>query len=389
VIPLADLLAVLGIAGGAALAVALAGAAALAAVRRRPIAAALTVLVLTVVGTGAAASSATALAMFLSGHDLRVLLVVIGVSAIVGTAGALLLTRRLVGGIRDVTQVAQSLAEERPVAAPAGPLPAELSALARDLVTAGTRLRDARERERALEGSRRELVGWVSHDLRTPLAGLRAMAEALEDGIVAEPDEIAEYYRRIRRETDRLTAMVDDLFELSRLHAGTLPLRPVPTVLSDLVSDAIATARPVARAAGVHLVGAVRGDGARLLCAASLSRVLANLLANAVRHTPAGGTVTVEGDAPDRGEVRIAVGDECGGIPAADVDRLFDVGFRGTRVRSPRDGGGGGLGLSIARGFVEASGGSIDVVNRDGGCRFTVRLPAPAAVPGELLPTAD
>ena len=388
-IPLPDLLAVLGIAGGAALAVALAGAAALAAVRRRPIAAGLTVLVLTVVGAGAAATSATALAMFLSAHDLRVLLVVVGVAAVVGTVGALLLTRRLVGGIRDVAGVAQSLAEERPVAVPAAPLPAELSALARDMVTAGSRLQEARERERALEGSRRELVGWVSHDLRTPLAGLRAMAEALEDGVVAEPAEVAEYYRRIRRETDRLTAMVDDLFELSRLHAGTLPLTPVPTVLSDLISDAIASARPVARAAGVRLVGAVGGDGARLLCAASLSRVLANLVANAVRHTPAGGTVTVEGDAPDGGEVRIAVADECGGIPPADMDRIFDVGFRGTRVRSPRDGGGGGLGLSIARGFVEATGGSIDVVNRDGGCRFTVHLPAPAAVPGQLLRTAD
>ncbi len=388
-IPLADLFAVLGIAGGAALAVALAGAAALAAVRRRSIAAGLTVLVLTVVGAGAAASSATAVAMFLSAHDLRVVLVVVGVAAAVGTAGALLLTRRLVAGIRDVADLAQSLAEEGPVVAPPGPLPAELAALARDLVTAGTRLQEARERERALEGSRRELVGWVSHDLRTPLAGLRAMAEALEDGVVAEPDEVAEYHRRIRRETERLTAMVDDLFELSRLHAGTLPLTPVPTVLADLVSDAIATARPVARAEGVRLVGSAGGDGARLLCAASLSRVVSNLVANAVRHTPPGGTVTVEGDTSDEGEAWIAVADECGGIPEADMARIFDVGFRGTRVRSPGDGGGGGLGLSIARGLVEATGGRIDVVNHDAGCRFTVHLPAPAAVPGRLLSAAE
>jgi signal transduction histidine kinase len=326
--------------------------------------------------------------MFLSAHDLRVLLVVVGVAAAVGTAGALLLTRRLVAGIRDVADLAQSLAEEGPVAAPPGPLPAELSALARDLVTAGERLQDARERERTLEGSRRELVGWVSHDLRTPLAGLRAMAEALEDGVVAEPDEVAEYYRRIRRETERLTAMVDDLFELSRLHAGTLRLTPAPTVLADLVSDAVATARPVARAEGVRLAAAASSEGARLLCAPSLSRVLSNLMANAVRHTPQGGTVTVEGGASE-GEVWIAVADECGGIPEADIGRVFDVGFRGTPVRSPGDGGGGGLGLSIARGFVEATGGRIDVVNRDGGCRFTVHLPAPAAVPGRLLSTAE
>ena len=388
-IPLADLLAVLAIAGGAALAVALAGAAALAAVRRRRIAAWLTVLVLTVVGTGAAATSATALAMFLSAHDLRVLLVVVGVAAVVGTAGALLLTRRLVDGICDVADVARSLAEEGPVVAPAGPLPAELSALVRDLVTVGSRLQEARERERRLEGSRRELVGWVSHDLRTPLAGLRAMAEALEDGVVADPEEVAEYHRRMLRETARLTAMVDDLFELSRLHAGTPPLPTAPIVLADLVSDALAAARPVAREEGVGLEGTVDGQAARLLCAASLSRVLSNLVTNAVRHTPPGGTVRVEGGASDEGGARITVSDECGGIPPQDLGRIFDVGFRGTRVRSPRDGGGGGLGLSIARGLVEASGGSIEVENRDGGCCFTVHLPAPAALPGRQMSSAE
>jgi signal transduction histidine kinase len=377
VIPLPDLLAVLGIAGGAALVVALAGGVALAAVRERPIAAALTVLVLTVVGTGAAATSATALAMFLSAHDLRVLLVVIGVAAVVGTGGALLLTRRLVGGIRNVAEVARSLAEEGPVQVPAGPLSAELGALARDLVTVGARLQEARQRERAVEASRRELVGWVSHDLRTPLAGLRAMAEALEDGVVAEPGEVAEYYRRIRRETDRLTAMVDDLFELSRLHAGTLTLTPAPTVLADVVSDAVAAARPVARAAEVRLAGAASGDVARLICAASLSRVVSNLVTNALRHTPPGGMVSVESGVSDGGAVWIAVADGCGGIPEADMGRIFEVGFRGTRVRSPRDGGGGGLGLSIARGLVEAAGGGIEVVNLDEGCRFTVHLPAP------------
>ncbi|WP_198588236.1 sensor histidine kinase [Geodermatophilus chilensis] len=384
----ADLVAVLAIAGAVALAVALAGAVALAAVRRRPIAAGLAVLVLTVVGAGAAATVATGLAMFLSAHDLRVLLVVVVVAAAVGTAGAALLARRLVAAVRDVAAVARSLADEEPVAVPAGPLPAELRALAGDLVTAADRLAAARERERALEGSRRELVGWVSHDLRTPLAGLRAMAEALEDGVVAEPSEVADYHRRIRVETDRLTAMVDDLFELSRLHAGTLRLTPVPTVLSDVVSDAVAAARPVARARGVHLVGRIEDDAARLLSAASLSRVLSNLVSNAVRHTQAGGTVTVEGGAAESW-VWVAVSDECGGIPEADLPRVFEVGFRGNRARSPGDGGGGGLGLSIARGLVEAAGGSVEVANVDNGCRFTVRLAAPAAAAVALAPAAD
>ena len=143
-IPLADLVAIVAIAAGAALAVALIGAAALAAVRRRPIAAGLAVLVLTVVGAGAAATSATGVAMFLSAHDLRVLFVVVVVAAAVGAAGAALLARRLVAGVRDVAGVARSLADGEPVALPAGPLPAELAALANDLVTAADRLAAAR-----------------------------------------------------------------------------------------------------------------------------------------------------------------------------------------------------------------------------------------------------
>lgn len=386
-IPPADLVAVLAISGTAALVVALAGAAALAAVRRRSIAAGLAVLVLTVVSAGAAATIATGAAMFLSSHDLRVLLIVVGVAAAVGSAGAALLTRRLVTGVRDVATLARSLAGERPVEMPRAVLPAELQALAADLVTAAEHLGTARQRERALEGSRRELVGWVSHDLRTPLAGLRAMAEALEDGVVSGAAEVAEYHRRMRVETDRLSAMVDDLFELSRLHAGTLRLSPMPTVLSDLVSDAVAAARPVARARGVHLAGRMAESEERLLAAASLSRVLSNLVTNAMRHTPREGTVTIEGGTSDGG-AWFAVSDECGGIPEEDLPRVFDVGFRGSAARSPREDGGGGLGLSIARGLVEAAGGSVDVTNSGSGCRFTVRVAAPVIAAVSLV-TAD
>jgi signal transduction histidine kinase len=376
VIPFADLVGIVAIAGGAALAVALVGAGALAVVRRRRLAAGLAVLVLTVVGAGAAATSAVGLAMFLSAHDLRVLLVVVVVAAAAGAGTAVLLARRLVAGVRDVGDVARALADDEPVCPPSRPLPAEFAALVDDLVTTADRLRAARRRERTLEASRRELVGWVSHDLRTPLAGLRAMVEALEDGVVAEPTEVAEYHGRMRGEIDRLTAMVDDLFELSRLHAGTLPLPVEPTVLADLVGDAVAAAAPVARARGVRLVRAVHGDAVLSLPASSLARVLANLVSNAVRHTPDGRTVVVEG-AVDPDGVWMAVQDECGGIPEADLPRVFDVGFRGSPARTPGEGAGGGLGLSIARGLAEATGGTVEVTNQDGGCRFTLRLAAP------------
>ena len=122
------------------------------------------------------------------------------------------------------------------------------------------KLGQARAREQALEASRRELVAWVSHDLRTPLAGLRAMAEALEDQVVTDPREVGHYHSQIRRETDRLSAMIDDLFELSKIHAGTLRLSPRLVALEDPVAEVVASADPVARAKGIRLTGsAVRG----------------------------------------------------------------------------------------------------------------------------------
>src|SRR5207253_6633093 len=118
---------------------------------------------------------------------------------------------------------------------------AELDGLRRELTTTADRLAESRERERALERSRRELVAWVSHDLRTPLAGLRAMAEALEDGVATDP---ARYHHRIRVEADRLAALVDDLFELSRIQAGALRLTLERVPVADVVSDALASAQP-------------------------------------------------------------------------------------------------------------------------------------------------
>ena len=163
---------------------------------------------------------------------------------------------------------------------------------------------ESRDREVALEQSRRELVSWVSHDLRTPLAGLRAMTEALEDGLADDP---ARYHAQMRAEVERMVRMVDDLFELSRIHAGVLRLSPQPVALGDVVSEALASADSVARARGVRLDGAV--DEGVLVNAdpAGLSRVVSNLLMNAIRHTPADGVVEVRGRVGRRR--RRAVGD--------------------------------------------------------------------------------
>jgi signal transduction histidine kinase len=171
-----------------------------------------------------------------------------------------------------------------------------------------------------------------------------------------------------------MVRMVDDLFELSRIHAGLVPT-PQTVSLSDLVSETIAGADPVARAKNVQLGGSVE-DGVLLLAdPASLDRVVGNLVMNAIRHTPSEGTVRISGRAVE-GAVELSVSDGCGGIPDEDLDRVFDVAWRGTHARTPSDDTGAGLGLAIVKGLVEAHRGTVVVRNEDAGCRFTVSLPA-------------
>ncbi|MBP2340719.1 signal transduction histidine kinase [Saccharothrix coeruleofusca] len=237
--------------------------------------------------------------------------------------------------------------------------------------------REARARERAAEASRRELVAWISHDLRTPLAGIRAMAEALADGVVARPDEVADYAARISAEAEQLSGMVDDLFELSRITAGALRLTLSEVPLADVVSEVVAAEHPVARRKGVRLEADAPTWPVVLGSDPELARVVRNLLSNAIRHTPPDGTVAVRVDV-DGGEALLHVDDSCGGIPETDLPRVFDVAFRGTPSRQPV---GGGLGLAIARGLVEAHRGTIDARNHGRGCRFEVRLPLSAAGP--------
>ena len=232
----------------------------------------------------------TAEAMFLSQHDLGVVVMVCIVAGIVASAFSWLLGRQVESGSAALRQAARSLGDEagqfRP---PALPLAAEFAALSRELTDTSAKLAKSRARERALEQSRRQLVAWVSHDLRTPLAGLRAMAEALEDGLAADPPR---YHKQIRAEAERLATMVDDLFELSRIQSGTLQLSPDQIALDDLVSDVLASTEALARERGVRLDGTAAGQLAVRADPRELSRALTNLLANAIRHTPPGGACT-------------------------------------------------------------------------------------------------
>ena len=315
----------------------------------------------------------TANAMFISQHDLRVVGMVCVVAGLVAFGFSWLLGRHVEAGSLALRHAARSLGqEETGFSAPAGPMAAELAALSEELAATAGKLRDSRERERRVERSRRQLVAWVSHDLRTPLAGLRAMAEALEDGIATDPDR---YHRQIRAEVTRLSAMVEDLFELSRIESGTLSLSLDSIEAGDLVSDTVASMEAVARARGVRLAG--QADSALLIQADTreLSRALANLVTNAIRHTPRDGHVQVTATAEGK-DVLMTVTDGCGGIPEADLASVFDTAWRGTRARTPEADGGAGLGLAIVRGIVEAHQGRVSVVNTGDGCCFEVRLPA-------------
>jgi signal transduction histidine kinase len=253
--------------------------------------------------------------------------------------------------------------------------PREFRDVSAELARAAEMLRTMHERESKLEDSRRELIAWVSHDLRTPLAGLRAMAESLEDGIAEDP---ARYHRQIRTEVDRMVPMVDDLFELSRINAGVLSLSIEPVDVGDLVSEALAGADALARSSGVVLSGRVDSGVVVPADASRLTRIVSNLMMNAIRHTPADGIVAISAIRRTDG-VELSVTDSCGGIPEHDLDRVFDLAWRGSAARTPHGddahGSGAGLGLAIVKGFVEAHAGTVTVRNEGAGCRFAVWLP--------------
>jgi signal transduction histidine kinase len=315
--------------------------------------------------------------------DRDVMLDLIAIAGLGAFAVAMFVGRRLITASHALSSAVRRVSKTGVYVAPRMTLPAELNELSEALAGTHRQLAQARAKERALEASRRELVAWVSHDLRTPLAGLRAMAEALEDQVVIDPREVSQYHAQIRREVDRLTVMIDDLFELSRIHAGALRLSRRVVGLEDLVAEAVASAGPVARAKGIRLTGAAAGGMAVFIDTAEMGRALRNLLTNAIRHTPSDGVVGVLAGVHG-GMACVSVSDACGGIPPRDLPRVFDVAFRGQPARTPGPQEGAGLGLSIARGIVEAHSGQIAVRNAGPGCQFLIMLPlarpsAPAA----------
>ncbi|EWS79895.1 histidine kinase [Brachybacterium phenoliresistens] len=228
------------------------------------------------------------------------------------------------------------------------------------------------ERAREAERMRQELVSHLSHDLRTPLAGIRAMSQALEDGVGSEREA---YPRRMLAQIDQAITLADDLLSLSTY---PLPRRPREEVrLHDLVSDAVAGLRAEADAEGVEIRGEVPAHLQVPADARELLRAVTNLLVNAVRHTPAGGEVLVSAREESRGRVvRVLVQDSCGGIDEETRRRMFDPLWRGDAARSPQRPG-AGLGLAIVRSVASAHGGSVAARSAQDGCEVSFTLARP------------
>lgn len=315
----------------------------------------------------------TARLMFISSdHDLPLLLLLMLFAAVVSLALGYALAQALARRVSALQHGAQAIANgalDTHVDAAGSD---ELAALAVQFNRMAAQLAAAAAERTRLEATRRDLIAAISHDLRTPLTSLRVMTEALADGVVDDAPTTERYLASMRSQIGQLSSLINDLFELAQIDAGALALDMRRTALAELVDDTVAGLQPQAAAKGVQLHGTVDPHLPSLMLAPQqVGRVLANLVANAIRHTPAGGRIAIsairiaqtEENAPRRptgteDSVLVEVADTGEGIAPEDVPYIFERFYRGEKSRS-RATGGAGLGLAIARGIVEAHGGQI------------------------------
>lgn len=250
----------------------------------------------------------------------------------------------------------------------------EVATLAESFNQMAAQLQAADEKQRELERLRTDLIAWVSHDLQTPLASIRAILEALYDGIVEEPETVKRYLNTAQRDVRSLSALIDDLFQMAQLDAGGIPLEKAESSLADLISDTLESFSELASRQGITLNGSAEANvDPVLMDTQRIGRVLNNLIGNALRHTPAGGMVEVRAQRANAG-VEVTVCDTGEGIRPEDLPNIFESFYRGEKSRS-RATGGAGLGLAIARGIVRAHGGKICVESQPGDTRFIFSLP--------------
>jgi len=310
-------------------------------------------------------------------HDLNLLLALVVFSSVITAFFSLSVASTVAGRIEDIAGAIRHLARGEYRARLEAGGNDEVARLSGDVNLLAARLQVAEDERAALDRERRELTIAISHDLRTPLASIRAMAEALSDGIVDEPAEVHRYYDTMRREIDRLSSMISDLFELSQLDTGALKLERRLVNVQDIATEVVDSMQAAARLAEVELAltkdsapSVIEADGARI------ERAIGNLVRNALAYTRGGGRVLVAISATN-GHIDVKVSDTGDGIDERDLPHIWERFYRADRSRG-RDGSGdgAGLGLAITRGIVEAHGGSVEVASAAGcGATFVLRLP--------------
>jgi len=251
----------------------------------------------------------------------------------------------------------------------------ELAQLATAANVMIAQLRDEEAARDQSDAARRDLIAAVSHDLRTPITSLRLLADAIGDDIFEDPETRRGYLRRMTTHIDALSVLIDDLFELSRLEAGDISWSIEQVPLQELVGETVEAMRVQAEVKGV----AVLADVSPALCPAranpeKLQRVLFNLIQNAIRHTPADGSVVVRAEPVATG-IEFEVADTGDGIRADEREHVFTAFYRGG-TDAARTNPGAGLGLAVSRAIVEAHGGRIWLAEAPVGTRVRFSLPA-------------
>jgi signal transduction histidine kinase len=320
----------------------------------------------------------TARLMFISQHDFVLTIALLVFAGMTALIFGLFITTTITDRVQSLSAAAQRLAK--------GKLDTRLHVVGNDELAEltqtfnwmATNLEQIDQQKQLIEQTRRDLIAWVSHDLRTPLTSIRVMLEALADDVVTDPDTISRYIHSSLSEIQHLSHLIDDLFELAKLDTGHLDAQFDSSSLKDLISDVLSSMSARAQHRQVKLVGTVDHDlDCVYMASDKIQRVLYNLIENALHYTPPQGEVLIHACREDN-RARVDVHNTGSTIDPQHIKHLFDSFYRGdsSRVRDEAGRRGTGLGLAIARGFVEAHQGQIWVdTHPDTGTTFSFTLP--------------
>lgn len=320
----------------------------------------------------------TAQLMFISDHDLFLTTGLLVFAGLIAITFGFFISRLMTDSVREMAEATEKLAK--------GDLKTrldirgddELAKLAGAFNAMALSLQQMDEQKQMLDQARRDLIAWVSHDLRTPLASIRVMVEAMTDGVVSDTDTVNRYMHNIQLEVEHLSHLIDDLFDLSQLDTGHIKLRWELASMRDLISDTLGSMSAQATQRQINLQGKVEGEIDPVYMAPDkMQRILYNLIHNAIVYSPPDGKIVLSARLADD-KVRVDVHNDGPTIAPTELPHIFDSFYRGERSRAKDSTGhrGAGLGLAIARGFVEAHGGKIWVESSPGsGTTFSFTVP--------------